>query len=179
MNKKINIRNIGILAISSLFMAMAISSTEDTSKPSSTSPTNKTALGAALQIGGIEASILNVQVSQGFKGVLDDVKAPSQGGVFVVVNWKYKNVSKEPLGMFDRPSINLISHDGVEYSADIDASSDYASQAGDDEKAVSDLNPGLVSNVYEVFEVSKDLFDAGTWSLRISHDGSTEWFSIK
>ncbi len=72
-----------------------------------------------------------------------------------------------------------ISHDGVEYSADIDASSDYASQAGDDEKAVSDLNPGLVSNVYEVFEVSKDLFDSGTWSLRISHDGSTEWFSMK
>ncbi|MBU6171347.1 MAG: DUF4352 domain-containing protein [Verrucomicrobia bacterium] len=179
MNKTLNIRNIGIVAITSLFMAMAISSTEDTSKPSSTSPTNKTALGASLQIGGIEASILNVQVSQGFKGVLDDVKAPSQGGIFVVVNWKYKNVSKEPLGMFDRPSINLISHDGVEYSADIDASSDYASQAGDDEKAVSDLNPGLVSNVYEVFEVSKDLFDSGTWSLRISHDGSTEWFSMK
>lgn len=103
---------------------------------------------------------------------------PSEGGTFVVVQWKYKNVSDKPMGMFSTPNINLIDSGGVKYDADIDASSHYATELDLDRKVISDLNPGILVNDASVFEVNKEAFTKGGWSVVISAGNKKYTISI-
>ena len=92
---------------------------------------------------------------------------PAEGGIYVAVRYKYKNIGTEPIGVFDKPSLKLISPDGVEYSADTGASMYYATEVKIDEKALSDLNPGITVNSAEVFEIAKDKITVEGWKMKI------------
>lgn len=173
------IRKSGIMAVTGLFMFMAIASTDDGSSSSSAPPETKHPLGTAVPCGGVGVTIGNVTTSSGFPGLFGEKQLPAEGGLFVIVDWKYKNTSNEPIGMFSQPSLNLVSKEGVQYDVDVDASSDYAANSGNDEKIISDLNPGLTSKTNEVFEVSEELFDMDNWFLKVSHDGEEIWFNLK
>lgn len=103
---------------------------------------------------------------------------PSEGGTYVAVQWKYKNTSDKPIGMFSHPRINLVDSAGTSYDADIDASGNYATEIKLDRKIVSDLNPGITVNDASVFEVSKESYAKGEWSLMIKSDNKEYKVSI-
>ena len=103
---------------------------------------------------------------------------PSEGGTFMAVQWKYKNVSDKPMGMFSQPSINLIDSAGTKYDSDVDASVHYATELDLDRKIISDLNPGILVNDADVFEISKEVFAKGGWSVVISADNKKYTISI-
>lgn len=98
-------------------------------------------------------------------------KAVSEGGTFVAIQYKIKNISKKPIGMFDYPAVSLVDKEGTEYEADIDASSNYAVETNvDNAKIASDLNPGITVTDTQVFEVSKDSFAAGKWFIKVGDE---------
>lgn len=98
----------------------------------------------------------------------------SEGGMFVTVEWNYKNISKRPISSFNTPTMSLISPDGAEYTADIDATSSFATELNLDSKILSDLNPGIKVRNAKVFEVSKTNFVPKEWVLRIHADSDAE-----
>jgi hypothetical protein len=98
-------------------------------------------------------------------------KKVSEGGTFVAIQYKIKNISKKPIGMFDYPAVSLVDEEGTEYEADIDASSNYAIETNvDNSKIASDLNPGITVTETKVYEVSKDSFAAGKWFLKVGDE---------
>jgi hypothetical protein len=95
-------------------------------------------------------------------------KEASEGAVLVGVQYKLKNASDEPMGMFDQPTINLVDEKGTEYESDIDASGAYATETGiDNSKILSDLNPGITVTGTTVYEISKESFGQGKWYIQI------------
>lgn len=97
-------------------------------------------------------------------------KQVSDGGTFVAIQYTMKNVSDEPVGMFDYPSIKLVDEKGTEYKSDIDASSNYAIETDiDNSKILSDLNPGISVTDTEVYEISQEMFAQGKWYIQIGN----------
>lgn len=98
-------------------------------------------------------------------------KAVSEGGTFVAIQYKLKNTSKKPVGMFDYPAVLLVDEEGTEFDADIDASSNYALETNvDNGKIASDLNPGITVTETKVFEVAKESFATGKWFIKIGDE---------
>ncbi|WLR54412.1 DUF4352 domain-containing protein [Mesobacillus subterraneus] len=98
-------------------------------------------------------------------------KAVSEGGTFVAIQYKIKNTSKKPVGMFDYPAVRLVDEEGTEFDADIDASSNYALETDvDNAKIASDLNPGITVTETKVFEVAKESFATGKWFIKIDDE---------
>lgn len=95
---------------------------------------------------------------------------PADGGVYVTIQWRYKNISDKPVGTFSMPSLHLIDPKQTKYSRDTGASSSYATELDLTHKVFSDLNPGISVTAASVFEVSKDSFDSKTWSFVIEAD---------
>ena len=94
---------------------------------------------------------------------------PAEGGIYVCVDFKYKNISDEPMSMFSFPSIKLVDSKGTKYSNDISASSYYATQKDPDRKVLSDLNPGITVTDNDVYEISSDSYNNGEWYLLIDN----------
>ncbi|WP_256242843.1 DUF4352 domain-containing protein [Bacillus sp. V3B] len=99
---------------------------------------------------------------------------PAEGGKYVVVQWKYKNISDKPIGTFSQPTLKLVDGDGNKYDSDLDASSSYATEIDLNSKVLSDLNPGISVTDAEVFEVSSELFDAASWKVFIDSDADVK-----
>ena len=100
---------------------------------------------------------------------------PASGGEYVAVAWSYTNTSGAPVVAFQAPSLELIDPSGHVYDADLGASASFATQINADSKVLSNVNPGITITDGDVFEVSKALFDASTWRLRVtSGDGSVD-----
>lgn len=94
---------------------------------------------------------------------------PAEGGIYVCVDIKLKNVSDEPMSSFSFPSIKLVDSKGTKYSNDISASSYYATEKDPDRKILSDLNPGVTVSDNDVFEISNDSYSTGEWYLLIDN----------
>lgn len=102
-------------------------------------------------------------------------KEPSEGATFVAVNIKYKNITSNPIGMFDqKPTFKLTGPNNVQYNSDIDASSYYATEVDPNRKVLSDLNPGITVTDSAVFEISKEDYSKDGWKLSISSDKTVE-----
>ena len=78
---------------------------------------------------------------------------PAEGGIYVCVDFTYKNVSTEPISSWDFPTVELVDSNGVEYSSDVSASSYYATEKDPNRKVLSDLNPGITVTDNKVFEI--------------------------
>jgi len=126
-------------------------------------------IGDKITTGNYEITITSVKTAKKV-GVEYFNTTPSEGGIFVVVDWKYKNISAEPKGMFEFPSLQLVDQKGTVYSSDVDASSYYAMQTDPDRKVLSDLNPGITVKDSSVFEISKTAYATGTWTLNVDAD---------
>lgn len=93
---------------------------------------------------------------------------PSEGGIYVCIDYKIKNVSDEPHSSFAFPSVKLQNSKGTKYSHDYDASVHYRYEKKDrDTKIVSDLNPGITVKDYDTFEISKELYEGDSWYVLI------------
>lgn len=94
----------------------------------------------------------------------------SQGGIYVAIQWSYKNISNKPVSAFDLPSLHLLAPDGTKYDPDLGASASYATELNTNAKVLSDLNPGIQVTDAEVFEVSKEQFNPASWKIFIDAD---------
>jgi hypothetical protein len=159
-----------------MFMAIASTDVEETSAPPETS--ERLAMGTTASCGNVDVTITKI-ASKDRVGDMDFGTKASEGGILVVVEWSYKNTSKKPIDMFDGPSMSLVSEDGTTYESDVDATSSYATETENDEKVLSDLNPGITVKGAEVFEVSRELFDASKWSVKVESDATTCWFKMQ
>lgn len=119
-------------------------------------------LGYYVQQGDAAIGVTNVDLRD---KVGDDFleERAAEGGVLVVVHYKVKNTGDKPIKSFDLPKLKLIDPTGTEYDLDIGKTSSYASEARDNMKALSDLNPDIAVEDSAVFEVSKTRFDKATW----------------
>lgn len=95
---------------------------------------------------------------------------PSDGAIYVAIQWSYKNISQKPVSSFRSPSVHLLSPDGTRYDADLGASASYATELDLDAKVFSDLNPGIRVVDANVFEVSREMFDPTTWKILVDAD---------
>lgn len=95
---------------------------------------------------------------------------PAEGGVYVCVDFTYKNVSTEPISSWDFPAVKLVDSNGVEYSSDVSASSYYATEKDPDRKVLSDLNPGITVTDNEVFEIAEESYNQGEWFLLVDNN---------
>lgn len=95
-------------------------------------------------------------------------KEASEGGTFVAIQYKMKNVSEEPVGMFSYPTLKLVDEKGTKYDSDLEASTNYSIETGiDDSKLLSDLNPDISVNDSNVYEISKEKFAKGNWYIQV------------
>lgn len=102
------------------------------------------------------------------------VSEPSEGGTYVILNYKMKNTSDKPVSSFSLPSIQLIDENGTKYDSDIDASSSYATEVENDQKILSDLNPGIATNGSDVFEIAKEYYETKKWFVLIDNKHKVE-----
>lgn len=129
-----------------------------------------------------EANVGDVITTDKYEIVITDIQernsvgneyfksSASEGGKYVVVSWRYKNISNEPISSFSTPTVVLVDGNGVTYKSDIDASGNYATEVNLDRKVFSDLNPGITVNDANVFEVSKEQYDVGGWKVKVDAD---------
>ena len=95
-------------------------------------------------------------------------KKASDGAILVAIQYTMKNVSDEPVGMFDYPKLNLVDTKSTKYESDLDASSAYAVETKiDNSKVLSDLNPDISITDTQVYEISKEKFAEGKWYIQI------------
>ena len=95
---------------------------------------------------------------------------PAEGGVYVCVDFTYKNVSTEPISSWNFPVVKLVDSNGVEYSSDLSASSYYSTEKDPNRKILSDLNPGITVTDNIVFEIAKESYDQGEWYLIVDNN---------
>ncbi len=99
---------------------------------------------------------------------------PAEGGIYIAIQWSYKNISRTPVNAFTLPTLHLIAPDGTKYDSDLEASSSYATELDVDAKILSDLNPGIRVVDADVFEVSNQMFDPSSWRIVVDADEVTE-----
>ena len=97
-------------------------------------------------------------------------KTPSEGGIYVCIEFEYKNISDAPISMWKEPRINLIDKNNNKYSQDISASSYYATEYDIDSKILSDLNPGIKVKDADVYEISEESWNKGGWTIKVDAD---------
>lgn len=97
----------------------------------------------------------------------------AEGGTYVAIVYSLKNTGKEPIGMFDGPTLKLMDPSGTTYNSDVGASSSFSIEKDFNRKVVSDLNPGITVNDGKVWEVSKEQFDRATWKVILDGHEST------
>ena len=95
---------------------------------------------------------------------------PAEGGIYVCVDFTYKNVSTEPISSWDFPTVELVDSNGVEYSSDVSASSYYATEKDPNRKVLSDLNPGITVTDNKVFEIAEESYNQGEWYLVVDNN---------
>lgn len=126
-------------------------------------------VGGSFQTDRIEGVVTSVEIKNQVGNVFLQSRA-AEGGVYVAVQWAYKNISAKPLSAANRPELFLLDRGGVQYTPDLQATFAFASQLDVTEKALSDLNPGVRVQSAAVFEVSRKLFNSDTWVLFVKAD---------
>jgi hypothetical protein len=124
-------------------------------------------IGDTIKNDGIALIVISVAGRTEVGGTLFK-STPSEGAVYVAVQYKYKNISTKSIGTFSKPSLKLIDPYGNKYDVDVNASSCFGSENKDNEKIISDLNPGITSKASCVFEVSSDLLNKSPWELVVT-----------
>lgn len=98
----------------------------------------------------------------------------SDGGIYVIVEWEYKNISDSPISSFSCPMLKVVDQNGTKYDADINASTYYSTEVNLDTKILSDLNPGIKVKDADVFEISEEAYNAGGFSIKVDADKDFE-----
>jgi hypothetical protein len=114
----------------------------------------------------IDVAVTSVTTSGSVGGMFMNQRV-SEGGVYVIVKYKYKNLGTEPFPAGSHFHFLLVDGKGTEYKPDVGATVYESSSDNNNEKVLSDLNPGLTVMDTVVFEVAKDQYDPATWSVLV------------
>lgn len=106
-------------------------------------------------------------------------KDADSGNTFICYQVSYKNTTSKPISSFSQPSFKLVDQNGTEYGTDIGISSYYQTEVGDDSKVLSDINPGVTVKDAGAFEMGKDVYSNGTWTLKITAGSQTLNVKVK
>lgn len=121
-------------------------------------------VGETITTDKFEITINNIQTKESVGGEYFSTDA-SDGGIYVCVDFEYKNISNQPISSFSCPKIKLKDSNGVTYESDINATAYYSTETNPDNKALSDLNPGIKVSDSDVFEISKEEYAKGGFSI--------------
>lgn len=146
--------------------------------PRSSSKGNAAQVGELVALNGLELEISKLAQRRTLGGDLIGSKA-SKGGIYLVVDWSYKNASRKPMGAFSQPKLTLISPDGTEYEEDLGATAVYAGEVDLDEKILSNLNPGITVQSASVIEVAENLLAEEGWRIQIEFDDDKTFFAVR
>lgn len=175
------------VSMRSLNIRPAVVFNDDTSRDStaqsikakdSATSSRYTVIGNPIRCGDLEVDVITIDYSKTLSGQLGSSNA-SDGAIFVSVDWSYKNVSSQPINALSKPSMYLVSNENSRYSIDVGASMIYASGLNNNEKIISELNPGIKSNTSAVFEVAQELYDPFTWKILVEYRNEQSWFKIR
>lgn len=148
-------------------------SLEATSAPVSAPAPPALKVGDTFETPTFQMQITSAQLRQSVGDSMFGSKA-SQGGVYVAIQWRYKNISKKPVSSFDLPTLHLMAPDGTKYDPDLGASTSYATELNTNAKVLSDLNPGIQVTDADVFEVSQEQFNPASWKILVAADENAE-----
>lgn len=126
-------------------------------------------VGESIQSGEYEISVVSADVRNSFRSSLLQSR-PAQGASYIAVRARLKNISQEPLGTFSRPSLKFIDANGAEYSPDVSASGSFGEEIRTDTKILSQLNPGVSTDLIGVFEVSNEMLNKSGAKIIINAD---------
>lgn len=172
-----------------LTLAIMLACSDDGSKSSSSSDNSENSdkarvevklpkIGEMVKAEKFEFTITSVTTSTKVGSEYLDEKAP-EGALFLILNYKSKNITKETMSSSDIPKIKkIIDPNGTEYSEASSATMYYKTAKGIDEKIISKLNPGITEKSAVVFEVSSDLWKQKGWKAIVDADDDLE-FEIK
>ena len=91
----------------------------------------------------------------------------SQDSKFVVVEWKYKNVSDKAMsGAWDSPELVLINSEGVEYEESLKATTNYRIEKDIDNKLLENINYGITVEQASVFEIPVEALEEDGWKIK-------------
>ena len=170
-------------AVCLLFSLLALASTESKKKagaPGAGAPGEEARLpgvGERVASGGLEFELSKVAQRERLGSELFESSAAT-GGIYLVIDWTYKNVSGKPMGAFSQPQLALVSPDGTEYEEDLGAAASYATEADLDEKILSNVNPGITVQTAAVFEVAESLLAENGWQAHITFKGEKVAFRL-
>lgn len=159
----------GCVIIGGAFVVGVGESLENMAEESRSVPEEIQIIGTTVTSEKFEITVTDAKSMEQIKGDFTEA-TPAQGGIYVVVQWEYKNISNKPISSFSTPSIHLLSSDGTKYSTNMEASMAYSSLVETDEKVLSDLSPGIKVRAANGFEISKELWEKGGWTLLITGD---------
>lgn len=97
-------------------------------------------------------------------------KEPSEGSLYIVVNWEYKNLTKTYQTPPDTPLLYFTDMHGTRYDCDLDAASRYAATRNQTRTISRALKPGSNVKEIQIFAIPKSVFDAGGLFLQITAD---------
>ena len=168
---------IAIIIIVLLIIIIAISGNNNSSPTSTSSSESSTNVkteetfnvGDTFSTNQFEITITSVETKTSIGSELFHSE-PANGGIYIAVQYKYKNISNEPISSWSNPSLKLIDSNNVEYSSDANASINYATAIIPDRKVISDLNPGITVTDAVVFEISEESYNSNSWKLLIDAD---------
>lgn len=151
--------------------------TTDTPQSTETAAANKQnkleetvySVGDTVTTDKFEITVKNVQTKTSV-GTQYLSSTPSEGGVYVCVDFEYKNISQKPVAAYSCPKIKLKDPNGTSYDGDISAGTYYATETDPDRKVLSDLNPDIKVKDSAVFEISKTAYEAGGFTVCVDAD---------
>ena len=126
-------------------------------------------VGDVVRVGDFDVRIDAVQPKDSVGMIFGGESAP-QGTVYVVVNYSYTNRSAEPKEFFEKPSVVLVDASGRKMASDGGARALVGADQDFSAGLMNAINPGVTHDDGEVFQVSREAFDATTWTVRIEVD---------
>ena len=165
----------GCMMMGGLFVAGTAVAIDEAVKEENRIPDEIHEIGTTIATGQYEITVSKITQHNSLGNEFYQEK-PAEGGIFIGVIWSYKNISNEPINIFNKPSIELISPDLVRYETAVGASTALASSTeGLSEKALSDLNPGITTKTADAFEVSTELLNQSGWTVLIKCDNKIRY----
>ena len=148
-------------------LSIACGGSDSGDKASTASITGK--VGQTLKTDEFEITVTSVSSSKSVGGEYFGEKA-SEGAVFVIVNFKSKNITNSPISSSDLPEAKLIDPNDIVYEEASGATISYQTDKNINTKVLSDLNPGVTEKNASVFEVSSENWKKAGWRVRIDAD---------
>lgn len=132
-------------------------------------------VGEAFRDGELSITVDSVRTATSVGGQFM-AQSAAEGGLYVIVDWHYKNEGNDAVSPFSTPDLKLIDASGNQYDPDIAATVAYATSANVSEKVLSPINPGITIKTAEAFEVSREHYEVATWKIRVIGKSKTTIF---